>query len=159
MFVRQPLSFFRGVRQHALALVAKGQVHGGGNLFPDGGVALDLFTDRLNRSMGPKEPIRQRFVFPQQAQQQVLRFDIRRTKLAGLVACKEDYAPGLFRVPFKHETSPRTRPEFLLLPGSVARLCPSPPAPYVIREPISGPRRPLTTTNPTAAKPLLSSGR
>src|SRR5580658_8355669 len=57
--------------------------------------------------MGPKEPIGERFVLSQQAKQQVLRLYIRRTKLTGLVACKEDYAPGLFRIPFEHLTSPR----------------------------------------------------
>jgi hypothetical protein len=70
--------------------------------------------------MGPKEPIRQRLIFPQQTQQQVLRLNVWRTELTGLVAGEEDYAPSLFRVPFKHETSPRTQPDFLLLPRSVA---------------------------------------
>jgi hypothetical protein len=70
--------------------------------------------------MGPKEPIGERFIFSQKSQQQVLRLYIRRTKLAGFVAREEDYAPGLFRVPFKHGTSPRVRPEWLVPPNSVA---------------------------------------
>jgi hypothetical protein len=70
--------------------------------------------------MGPKEPIGERFVLSQQAKQQVLRFDVWRTELTGFITREEDYAPGLFRVTFKHETSPRTRPEFLLLPNSVS---------------------------------------
>jgi hypothetical protein len=81
---------------------------------------LDLFPDRLYRSMGPKEPIGKRLVLAQKPKQQVFRFDVRRTKLTGFVAREENYAPGLFRVPFKHGTSPRTLPGLFLLPSSLA---------------------------------------
>jgi hypothetical protein len=65
-------------------------------------VTLDLFTNGFHRSVGPKEPIGERFIFAQQTQQQVLRFDVGRTELTGFVAREENYPPGLFRVPFKH---------------------------------------------------------
>ena len=103
VLVRKSLRFFRGVGQYALALVAQGQVHGSRDLLPNRGVPFDLLPDRLHRSMGPKEPIGERLVFAQQAQQQVLRLDVRRTELAGFIAREEDHAPGLFRVPFKHK--------------------------------------------------------
>ncbi len=102
VLMRQPLGFLRRVGQNALALVAQGQVHGSRNLLPNSRVALDLLTDGFDRSMGPQEPIGERLVFAQQTQQQVLRLDVRRTELAGFIACEENYAPGLFRVPFKH---------------------------------------------------------
>src|SRR5262249_2474253 len=54
-----------------------------------------------------QKAIGQRFVFTQQAQQQVLRFYIRRTKLAGLVSCKEDNAPCFLCIPLEHK--PLTR--------------------------------------------------
>src|SRR5579864_8081661 len=52
--------------------------------------------------MRAQKAVGQRLVFAQQAQQQVLRFYIRRAKLAGLVSCKEDYAPGFLCVPLEH---------------------------------------------------------
>src|ERR1035438_10902409 len=41
-------------------------------------------------------------VLAQQPQQQVLGFDIRRAKLAGLIPRKEDHAPRLFRIALEH---------------------------------------------------------
>src|SRR5215472_7952214 len=52
--------------------------------------------------MRTQEPVGQRLVFTQQAQQQVFGLNIRRAELAGLVACKEYYAPGFFCVPLEH---------------------------------------------------------
>src|SRR5215467_5740402 len=50
-----------------------------------------------------QKAVGQRFIFTQQAQQQVLRFYIRRTKLAGLVSCKEDNAPCFLCIPLEHK--------------------------------------------------------
>src|SRR5476651_618318 len=52
--------------------------------------------------MRAQKAVRQCLVFAQQAQQQVLRFYVRRAKLAGLVSCKKDYAPGFLGIPLKH---------------------------------------------------------
>src|SRR5215831_4154371 len=52
--------------------------------------------------MRAQKAVSQRLVFTQQAQQKVLRLYIRRAKLAGLVSCKEDYAPGFLCVPLEH---------------------------------------------------------
>src|SRR5579864_576946 len=57
--------------------------------------------------MRAQKAIGQRLVFAQQAQQQVLRLYVRRAELAGLVSCKEDYAPGFLCVPLEHIPSPR----------------------------------------------------
>jgi len=42
-------AFFSRIRQDTLAFVAQGKIDRGGNLFPDGGVTLDLFSDRFHR--------------------------------------------------------------------------------------------------------------
>src|SRR5208283_1893971 len=122
VLVREKRGFVGSVCQHTLALAAQGQVHGSGDLLPDGRVTLNLFPDGFDRCMGPKEPIGERLVFAQEAEQQVLRLDVRRTELAGFVACEEDYSPGLFRVPFKHgplqELSGMFPPIRALLPAS-----------------------------------------
>src|SRR3954451_17130209 len=52
--------------------------------------------------MRAQKAVGQRFVFAQQAQQQVLRLYIRRAELAGFVSCEEDYAPGFLCVPLEH---------------------------------------------------------
>ena len=54
--------------------------------------------------MGAQKTVGQRFIFAQQAQQQVLRLNVRRAKLAGFVAREKDYAPCLFRITFEHIT-------------------------------------------------------
>src|SRR5690349_9438737 len=66
--------------------------------------------------MRTQEPIRQCFVFAQQAQQKVFGLDVRRAELAGFVTSKKDYSPRLFCVAFKH-VPPCERP--LLLPPSL----------------------------------------
>src|SRR5690242_14583248 len=66
--------------------------------------------------MRTQEPIRQCFVFAQQAQQKVFGLDVRRAELAGFVTSKKDYPPRLFCVAFKH-VPPCERP--LLLPPSL----------------------------------------
>ena len=44
------------------------------------------------------------FVFPQQAEQQMLGLDIRAAELAGLIPREEDNPPRFFRITFKHDT-------------------------------------------------------
>src|SRR5260370_40368673 len=100
MLMTEPLGLLRAIREHALALVAERQIHGGGNLLADGGVSFNLFADRFDRGMRPKEPVGEGFVLAQQAQQEVLRLDIGTSELAGLVPCEEDYPACLFGVSF-----------------------------------------------------------
>src|SRR5438270_1955882 len=54
-----------------------------------------------------QKAVGQRLVFTQQAQQQVLRFNVRRAELAGLISGEEDYAPCFLCIPLKHMPSPR----------------------------------------------------
>ena len=118
VLVRKPLGLFGGIGQHALALIAERQIDAGRNLLADGRVPLDLLADGVHRRMLPEEAIGQSFVLAQQAQQQVLRLDVRRTKLAGFIAREEDHASRFFGVPFKHFASPKALDRPLMLPGS-----------------------------------------
>src|ERR1700687_2640020 len=69
-------------------------------------MGFDLLANRVHRRMLAKEAVGQRFVFAQQTEQKVLRFNIRRAELAGFIACKKDHTPCFFGVPFKHFCSP-----------------------------------------------------
>src|SRR5579862_5035827 len=88
----QALSFFGPICQDALALVTQGQIHRRGNLFPDGSMSLDLLPDGLHSRMRPQKPVRQRLVFPQETQQQMLGFDVRAAELASFVPRKENHS-------------------------------------------------------------------
>src|SRR3984885_1088833 len=106
MPVRESLRFLGGIGQHALALIAQGQVHRGRDFFPNRGVTLNLLADGLNRGRRPPESIGQGVVFAQEPKQQVLGLYIRRPELACFVARKKDDAPGFLRVTFKHNALP-----------------------------------------------------
>src|SRR5215467_12489790 len=54
-----------------------------------------------------QKAIGQRLVFTQQAQQQVLRLNVRRAELAGLISGEEDDAPCFLCIPLEHMPSPR----------------------------------------------------
>src|ERR1700683_2851135 len=104
--VREPLRFFRGIGEHALALIAQWKIYRGRNLFSNGSVTLDLLADGLYRGVRAQESIGQGFVFAQEPQQQVLGLYIRRPELACFVARKKDDAPGFLRITFKHNALP-----------------------------------------------------
>src|SRR5271157_416872 len=108
--MRKTFGFLGGVGQYPLALITQRKVHRGRDLLPDGGVPLDLFADGFDRGMGAQEAVGERLVFPQQPQQQVLRLNVRRAELAGLVTRKEDDAPGFLRIAFEHNALPLTFP-------------------------------------------------
>ncbi len=117
VLVRQALGLLGGIGQHALALVAERQIDAGRNLLADGRVTLDLLANGVHRRMLPEKAIGQCFVLAQQSQQQVLRLDVRRTKLAGLVAGEENHASRFFGVPFKHFASPKALEPATPAPG------------------------------------------
>src|SRR5579859_811771 len=57
-----------------------------------------------------QKAIGQRLVLAQQAQQQVLRLNVRRAELAGLISGEKDYAPCFLCIPLEHMTSPQMSP-------------------------------------------------
>src|SRR5579884_1422348 len=102
VLVAEALGFLGAIGQHALAFVTQGEIHRRGHLLPDGGVRFNLLADRFDCGVRAQESIREGFVFPEQSQKQVLRFDVRAAELAGLVAGEEDYPARLFGITFKH---------------------------------------------------------
>ncbi len=105
VLVVEPLGLLGAVGQNALALVAERQIHRGGNLLANRGVRFNLLANRFDGGVRPQEPVRQRLVFAQQPEQQVLGLDVGAAELAGLVPREEDHPSRLFRVSFKHNYS------------------------------------------------------
>ena len=107
VLVGEPLGLFRRVGEHALALVAQRQVHRGGDLLADRRMRLDLLADRIDRRVRTQESVGERLVLADQAEEEMLGFNVRTAELAGLVAC-EEYNPASFLgIAFKH--NPRKR--------------------------------------------------
>jgi hypothetical protein len=65
-------------------------------------VAFNLLSNGIDGRVRPQKPICELLIFPQEAEQEMLRLDVRAAELAGLVPCEENYAPGFFRVTLKH---------------------------------------------------------
>src|SRR5580704_12078351 len=85
----------------------------------------------------------------------MLRLNVRRTELTGFVTREENYAPGFFRVPFKHGTSPRTLWE--VAPRELCFLTlPHPPVRGSTGTELRSPHRLRTTTNTTFVRALLT---
>ncbi len=80
--------------------MAQGQIHGCSALHGLRHTLFDPFANLFRRSRW--QSIAVRLVIAQQAQQQMLGFDIGGTKHAGLVAGEEDGAARLFGIAFKH---------------------------------------------------------
>src|ERR1035438_3940443 len=85
VLVTEPLGFLGAISQDALALMAQGKIHRCGNLLSNGSVGFDLFSNGLYCRVRPQKTIGERFVLTEEAQQKVLRLDIRASKLAGLI--------------------------------------------------------------------------
>jgi hypothetical protein len=103
VLVAQPLGFLRPVCQHALAFVAEGQVHAGGDLLADGGMSFDLLSNGLHGGMRTQKTVRQRLVLSKQAQEEMFGLDVRAAKLAGFIPREENYSARLLRVSLKHK--------------------------------------------------------
>src|ERR1022692_751115 len=103
VLVIEALGLFGAIGQDALAFVAQRQIHGGGNLFANGGMAFDLLANGFDGRVRPQEAVGKGLVLAQQAQEQMLGFNIRTAELAGLIAGEKDHPPGLLRITFKHD--------------------------------------------------------
>ena len=76
VLVAEALGFFSGVGEDALAFVGEREVDGGRDFFADGGVRLNLLSNRFDRCMRAQESVGQGLVFAEKAEQKVLRLDI-----------------------------------------------------------------------------------
>jgi hypothetical protein len=102
VLVGEPLSFLCRVGEDTFAFVGEGKIDRGRYLLSDGSVAFNLLADGFHRGVRPQKAIGQRFVLTQQAEQQMLCFNVGRPELTGLVPRKEDYATRFLRIAFEH---------------------------------------------------------
>ena len=102
VLVAEPFRFFGGVIEDALAFLAERHFDRRGNAFANGDARFNLLADGFDRAVRPQKTVRERLVFAQQSEQQVLRLDVRAAILAGLVPREKDYSPSLFCIAFKH---------------------------------------------------------
>src|SRR5882762_10176557 len=118
VLVAQALRFFRRYVKDALALRAERHFDGGRDALADGDAGLDLLAYRFDRALLAQETVGQRFVLAHQAEQQMLRLDVRAAVLAGFVPGKKYDATRFFCITFEHVSSllprgsrsPRPRP-------------------------------------------------
>src|SRR5215475_13929846 len=103
VFVPEALGLFRGAVQNALAFGAERHLHRSGNALADSDASLNLFSNGFDGTLLAEEPVRQGFVLPHQAEQQMLGFDVGAAILAGLVPRKKYDATRFFRISFKHD--------------------------------------------------------
>src|SRR5579863_2623747 len=102
MLMAKTLRFLGRIVQDALAFLAQGHFHGGGDALANGNARFDLLADRFDGAMSAQKTIGEGLVFTHQAEQKMLGFDVRTPVLTGLIAREKDYAAGLFRIAFKH---------------------------------------------------------
>src|SRR4029077_15063266 len=99
----EALGFFASHVQDALAFRAQRHFNGCGNTLADGNARFDFLTNGFNGALLTQEAIGQGLVLAHQAEQQVLRLDIRAAVLAGFIPGEENYASRFLCVPFKHD--------------------------------------------------------
>jgi len=103
MLVAEPLRFFCRHIKDALALRAKRDFDRRGDALADGDAGFDLFANRFDRALLAQETVGQRFVLAHQAEQQMLRLDVRAPVLAGFVPGKKDDASRFLSISFEHD--------------------------------------------------------
>src|SRR5215813_7751830 len=101
-FVREAFRFFSGVSQNSLRFVAQRQIDRGGDGLPRWRGGFDLLANAFEVALSGEKPKCQGFVFPQQAEQEMLSFNVRSTELARLIPCEEDDSTSLFCVALEH---------------------------------------------------------
>ena len=102
VLVPEALRLFGGEIQDALGFLAERHFHGRGDALANRDALFDLFADGLDRAVGTQKAIGQSLILAHQAKQQMFRFDVRGSVLAGLVPRKKYDAACLLCVAFKH---------------------------------------------------------
>src|SRR5216683_8046506 len=105
MLMAEPFRLFCRHIKDALALRAQRHFHRSGNPFANRDARFDLFANRFDRPLLPQKSVRQRLVLAHQAEQQMLRLDVRAAILAGFVPRKEYDATRFLGIPFEHVSS------------------------------------------------------
>src|SRR5437879_10702631 len=105
VLVAEALRLFRRHIKDALALRAERHFDGRRDALANGDAGFDLFAYRLDRALLAQEAVGQRFVLAHQAEQQMLRLDVRAAILAGFVPRKKYDAARFLCVTFEHVSS------------------------------------------------------
>src|SRR5712691_11115489 len=105
VLVAQSLRFFRRHVKDALALRAQRHFDGSGDALADGDAGFDLLAYRFDRALLAQKTVGQRFVLAHQAEQQMLRLDVRAAILAGFVPRKKYDASRFLCITFEHVSS------------------------------------------------------
>src|SRR6185503_12459419 len=103
MLVGEALSFLGGICENSLTFIAERKIDRSRRLYIRSSVCRNCLSEAFHGSFRFEQFIRDHLVFPQKPQQQMLRLDARRSKLAGFVTRKEDHAACFFRVALKHK--------------------------------------------------------
>src|SRR5260370_5940962 len=165
VLVIELFGFLGAISEYAFALVTQRHIHRRRYLFADRGVSLDLRPNGIHSSLRPEESIRQRFIFPQNTQQQMFGFDVRTAKLAGLVPSEKNCLTRLLGIAFKHRLC-RFRYWLTILSPTLAGpspwKAPTDDAAFTVRIPTQPPafssRRPSSRL-PTLARSSTSGAR
>src|SRR6266436_5347131 len=105
VFVAEPLGFFRRHIKDALALRAERHFDGRRDALAYRDARFDLFAYRFDRALLAEETVGQRLVLAHQAEQQMLRLDVRAAILAGFVPRKKYDASRFLCITFEHVSS------------------------------------------------------
>src|SRR5260370_34083874 len=105
VLVPQALRFFRRHVKYALALRAERHFDGCGDALANGDAGFDLFAYRFDRALLAQETVGQCLVLAHQAEQQMLRLDVRAAILAGFVPGKKYDASRFLCITFEHVSS------------------------------------------------------
>ena len=103
VLVREPLGLFRRHIKDALAFLTERDFYRRGNALANRDARFDLFANALDGALLPQEAVGQGFVLAHQAEQQMLRLNVRTAVLASFVACEEYDASRFFCIPFEHD--------------------------------------------------------
>ena len=120
VLVSEPLGFFGGVVEDALALLAQGNFDRRGNAFANGDARFNFLADGFDRAVRAQEPVGESLILAHQPEQQMLGLDVRAAILAGLVPRKKDHSPRFLCVAFKHGSPTLPRDS---APGMCCRDC------------------------------------
>jgi hypothetical protein len=82
--------------QHTLAFIAEGKIYRSRNLFANCCDFIDTLADRLCGCVCQKQTMGEYPIFVQQAQEEVLRLNVRRPVLRGFISSEEYRPPRLF---------------------------------------------------------------
>src|SRR5882757_5923967 len=101
----QPFRLLSAVSEHSLALVTQGQVNRSRHVLANRRVGIDLVANGF--VSGRRHQTHNFAILPQESEQEMLSFNVRRSVLARFVPRIEDDAAGFLGVSLKHGVTPK----------------------------------------------------